>query len=1133
MRKVKLLALLLAALMVVAAFAGCANTEDIENDVADLEDRVEALEGKIDNNADQINALAGLIEELNKSQTSIQNSVNAGQTEQAASNQALLDAINALKNQIADLDKEIDQVAKDQAAAEKEAAEKEAAEKEAAAKAEAEAEKVAAALKVAQDAAAKQIELEYAARVKDSDNYFEEDYANLLKLFASAETKVDAAANAAEVEAAMEQFYAELKGYVAIDDQLYNYFETLWGGMTEANRAVNEAAQELLKAAQAHYAKLLKNEDLNIADVLAVKKYVYGTAKDGSDLIVNLPAMLDVIDDVYNKGSSQDLTFLKANYSALEADVDVYSLAKAVKEAAKIDASIKDFVENKAYEETYVYLMQSAYTIFSDLNVRYETWCLNVLALSEDNIALLTLAEKMEHVKGLVDNYVAAIKALRDLGEYNYTVYDKNAAFENIFLANDYDVILNATTRLFYDDYDANTTKEFATQAIFAPIDAGIAAWAADYKLVDADVKDIIEDVVEIAPGVKVDYEEYLGVKAWAAGMDAKLESFKTTIVPLVQNMNEQDAIEVEAYQAYEDLSAALKAWIGVNPAKELVVDEANYNVIVALTGVIKADKFAANTESFGDPLDLVVFKRPIVRTYGTTIADADVLRTFFAAVAADKVVYVSAIDSTKLAPNYRWMYNTYAAPINAAIEAQQAKFDARKLFSTKDLLALQDEIVELTIPSISRTVYIDRDHTLLALKDNGAYVYNLPGLVNSIALPAGVTTSIHGFKDICVDYGYDGLAGVMTNEEGLEALLEAFDARVAQLEADGATAFRNLIAKVDFVKLYSDAANGALRTANTSYAAAQDAAHPYVMYYVTLAEYTEFVAAQKELQNWIDLKGGNVEYKKMVDFEITTADKNVYTAQVYEYVIGDGNYDKYSNMLGQFTVLNAAIKNLKEHFTILATYAAPEYGTAGLMEKVTFSSKTTTNNNTTTTTYTYFVDYNKGGALADALTLEKLISLGFEKYVEFEKLNAYRGCSVCATKDELAACKAAQTLYVKAYESATWDNIAYFIDVYVKDAIYDAFTAKLSASRDTDKDFLVKMYLGFVKNANTIYGQTEKAIEYSPYNYVATYGEADTFAVTLVELGAYAEAFNANFKNGVVFADDHFVKAGNGEIHG
>ena len=112
MRKIKITALVLAVLMVMAAFAGCASKSAVE----DLDERVTALEGKIDANQkaneDKIDELAALIEALTKSQTDIKESVDANKKDQASSNQAILDAINKLTEKV-------DQVEKDQAAADK------------------------------------------------------------------------------------------------------------------------------------------------------------------------------------------------------------------------------------------------------------------------------------------------------------------------------------------------------------------------------------------------------------------------------------------------------------------------------------------------------------------------------------------------------------------------------------------------------------------------------------------------------------------------------------------------------------------------------------------------------------------------------------------------------------------------------------------------------------------------------------------------------------------------------------------------------------------------------------------------------------------------------------------------------
>lgn len=145
MRKVKLLALLLAVLMVVTAFAGCANTDVIESDVANLDERVTALENLlngIDKEIDDLDAqikdlgdkidsdktadeVAALQKQLEEQKAALEAQKKAAEDAKAAADAAAAAAKKAAEDQAkanADLLKQIQELMKAQEDAEKEAA---------------------------------------------------------------------------------------------------------------------------------------------------------------------------------------------------------------------------------------------------------------------------------------------------------------------------------------------------------------------------------------------------------------------------------------------------------------------------------------------------------------------------------------------------------------------------------------------------------------------------------------------------------------------------------------------------------------------------------------------------------------------------------------------------------------------------------------------------------------------------------------------------------------------------------------------------------------------------------------------------------------------------------------------------
>lgn len=1120
MRKVKLLALLLAALMVVAAFAGCANTEDIEKDVADLDDRVTALEGKIDANQkaneEQIKALTALVEALTKSQEEIKGSVEANKTAQDASNQAILDAINGLKDQIAEVEKE-------QADADKEAADKEAAEKDAAEKAKEEAAKL---LAEQATAGAKLAALKLAADDKRAD-YFVDDFKALDAAIKQAEIDVAAAKTADEVKAVMAAVEAECAKYVAIDDQLYGYFTKLWNNITKENKAVNAEAQELIKLAKAHY-------DSALTAVESLTEYEYGKAADGSKLTVNLPAMLDAINDVCTGSSSISVKFLADNYDGLEGDVTVYSLAKAEAEAVKLDKLIKNFLDNMGKNQSYKYLMVTVYNTFTDLDAKYTDWCDAVLPLAEANKAMLTLASDLEAVKAIVDNYRFAVKALLDLGKYNYTTQ----ATDDIFVINNY----NGPVTKFYDKFDGKT-EDFATKAIFAPIDAAIAAWQTEYSLEDKDVAYIIENVLS------VDYDEYKTNAAWAAHMDAKFADFKATIIPLVEDMNAQDALNVSAFEAYKALDDALALWFNNGTTQNTAdfvatsddVNKVNYEIMVKLSAVIEYAKYTAHTETWTDPLKIVEFTYP--KTLSNAAAEgittdkvetiADGLRAFFAKAISWKIpVLVPTEGSDYLGGNYAAIKSYYADPINAAIAAQKALFDAKKLYNTEVLYALKGDMVKFVLTS-GVEIYVPQGHVLLDLAAGTEVAMPVPANINSDSVYGKATIEV--VKKICADCNYNGLAEVLINEEGLETLLADFDAFVKGLmEGENSSEdFKAALAEVAYVELKASN-NGYGRTATTTYAAKDDATLTNTMYYVNLSEKADFDKADAIMKAWLK-RGGNVELMKYVPYTVTVSGLE-YEAHVYEYVIGNGNTVKYNNMVPQFKLLNDAADIFVKYINAIAKGLADvDYKKASLVDGVVYSTSTSGSGSSATTIHKYVGGYDDyDNDQNHKVALKDLIKIAFEKYAEFEQFNA--------VLDKNGARQASE-LYFKNFKADVWANLDEMVTVMIKvAAIADVKTAYTGAGDDATE---MNNLNALIADAATVYGAVD-SVETFVWNAAAVKGnvaqfelvlddtmfDADPNAATATVVYTDLDAFNDEFEDGVVFTDDYFAQAVNDDTH-
>lgn len=219
MRKVKVLALLLAALMVVAVFAGCADTSAIESDVANLDERVDALEGKINGLNDSINEQNGKLD-------NIADSVENDQTaEQLAALQAALkaqeEANKALLEQLEKLNDKVDKVEDNQNKTDEGAGD-------------------AAALEAAVKAyTAKLQEMKIACELNKAD-YLAADYEAVVTAIANAMTAIATAEKAADVEKIFNDTKAIYDTKATVIVKLIGYYNAVRNAITVDSKALVE-----------------------------------------------------------------------------------------------------------------------------------------------------------------------------------------------------------------------------------------------------------------------------------------------------------------------------------------------------------------------------------------------------------------------------------------------------------------------------------------------------------------------------------------------------------------------------------------------------------------------------------------------------------------------------------------------------------------------------------------------------------------------------------------------------------------------------------------------------------------------------------------------------------------------------
>lgn len=554
MRKVKLLALLLAALMVVTAFAGCADTKEIESDVANLDERVTALEGKVDSALSGIDEVKDAVED-SKADEELK-AIQQALEDQKTANQALLDQIKQLQDDLKDANNRIDSSVASGAD-----------------------------LTNAKATAVATIAASRVVYDNNKNDYTAEDYAAIVKALEVATANINSAKTQADIDAALKTMQETLKAYTAYDDQLYLYVTKLYGNITDETEELVEEALECLKEAKEHYSLITNGAK-------AYTEYVYGVDEDGNALKIDLEDTLDKIDDLQNantivtfKASTADIVG-----NGVEEDVDIYSLAYAKAEAKALDRAIEDKLEEGVTLST---------TDLDELADQYEAWVKGVTPLGKANLDLLTYADELNDALDTIVSLAEAKAAFAKLGKFNQT----SKTWDSIFAPYD-ELVEDDANRVISSD-----GKTADVQAIYAKIDKAIADWQSKYDLSDENAIDIINEAYSNKyydeDADANDTATYCSNRDYVDLMMDAYASFKKDVIPAVEAVNGVKTLSTSAFETYKDLQDLLEDWMVVveadktaKPAvKEVKVDIDNLELMIMLTEVkedYKAGDYAA-----------------------------------------------------------------------------------------------------------------------------------------------------------------------------------------------------------------------------------------------------------------------------------------------------------------------------------------------------------------------------------------------------------------------------------------------------------------------------------------------------------------------------------------------------------
>lgn len=573
MRKIKITALILAVLMVMAAFAGCASKSTVE----DLDDRVSALEDKIDANQkaneESISELADLIAALTQSQTNIKDSVDANKAAQDASNQAILDAIKDLTNKVTEVEKEQDTTVKVDAAL--------------------------TALKQEKSKLIAGLKATYEAK---KANYTEEDYAAIVTILSAADIDINAAATTAavnELYAAMEK---ELAKYAQVDDYIYAQVKAYQGNITPASeeavkdlkKYLDETAKEVYGAAYATNTKLTA--------------YVYGEDEDGEDLTINLVAWVNFL---YNLQTGNKVSTYQdpATGDVVRTLAWVVDTAKALVNDIALLGTVK--LENTV-------ALDAAIDAYYNENTG---WAVYAEYLSKDNLALVSNASVLEAAKARLQVLTDATIAFGKLGKYDTA----SKSYTSVFAA-----WLALDNELLY------TNKK-----VYDAINAKLDAWIKEYKLETENVAYIlanstlgISNYADTQPTVELSARalSYVSANAYVNAMAEAAKAFKADIAPRILAMNEIKTLDTAAFEEYAAIAKAIEKW-AVRAEDDTTTTDVNEKILVNAANqlAIVNDTLELELTAITGVVDLYTFEVAGVATFFET--------TYAAAAAAARAI--------------------------------------------------------------------------------------------------------------------------------------------------------------------------------------------------------------------------------------------------------------------------------------------------------------------------------------------------------------------------------------------------------------------------------------------------------------------------------------------------------------
>lgn len=497
MRKIKITALVLAVLMVVTAFAGCASKSAVTN----LDDKVNDLDGKI---KDQSEALAGITSTLADIQNALKNQTPSGDLddikkdveENKKSFEDIQKALEALTKQLEDLKGKTDAVTGDNED-----------------------------VKKAISQAGAKIDALKGAFEDAKKNYTTEDIAAIRAIFGDAQASISACTTVAAVNAALDAMNKALDAHKAVNAKLYDYVVALENNITDDSKDKVAEAVDALTDAITFYGsaaateltayKVSDDETVNLVD--AINALNTKQTVDLANIKAQAAELVKKINDI-------DATYTFAQVNAINTEYKVWKKA-ATKLSPKNEALVTnaDKIEKALASALNA---DTAKTVFGA-----ETLTSKITGNEEgiffDYDQLLASNEQTVFYKVLSATSVLATKDVYAAIDAKIAAWAKE--YELTDAAVEY-IIDTAKGANYYAKYKADKALCAAFEAEYAKVNAKDGIFAAikslGTKKLGADAVDVINAFKKNANDINA-WRDAL-VKAYEAELKADEDAFET-----------------------------------------------------------------------------------------------------------------------------------------------------------------------------------------------------------------------------------------------------------------------------------------------------------------------------------------------------------------------------------------------------------------------------------------------------------------------------------------------------------------------------------------------------------------------------------------------------------------------------